>query len=52
MSDPDPQKYNWLDGTLLCTNMCGVKKSKLFILLSLGKTGPFTLESHMHCILI
>jgi hypothetical protein len=24
MSNPDPQKYNWLDGILLCTKTFGV----------------------------
>jgi len=49
MSDRDPQECNCLDGTLLCTTTFGVKKStKPFAHLSLGKAGPFTLESHIH----
>ena len=27
MSHPDPQGYNWLDGTLLCTQFLEVKKN-------------------------
>ena len=49
MSDRDPQECNCLDGTLLCTTTLGVKKiTKPFVHLSLGKAGPFTLESHIH----
>jgi len=47
MSGSDPQKYNYVDGTLLCTPTFGVKKTKPFLHLSLGKAGPFTLESHI-----
>ena len=48
MSDRDPQQCNCFDGTLFCTKTFGVKKHKPFIHLSLGKAGPFTLESHIH----
>ena len=40
MNGPDTQEYNCLDGTLLCT--------KPFLHFSLGKAGPFTLESPLH----
>ena len=41
MSGSDPQYYNCLDGTLLCTPTFGVeKKTKPFLQLSLGKAGP------------
>ena len=41
MSGSDPQKYNYVDGTLLCTPTLGVKKkTKPFLHLSLGKAGP------------
>ena len=49
MSGSSPQKYNCVDGTLLCTTTFeNEKKTKPFLHRSLGKAGPFTLESHIH----
>ena len=49
MSGSDTQKYNCLDGTLLCTTTFGSEnKTKPFLHLSLGKTGPFPLKNHIH----
>ena len=49
MSGSSPQKYNRVDGTLLCTPTFGVeKKQKPCLHLSLGKAGPFTFENHIH----
>ena len=40
--------YNCLDGTLVCAKTVGSKETKPFLHRSLGKAGPFTLESHIH----
>ena len=48
MSGSVTQKYECLDGTLLCPTTFGAEKNqKPFLHLSLSKAGPFTLESHM-----
>ena len=48
MIDSVTQYYNCLDGTLLWAPTFGSeKKTKPFLHLSLGKAGPFTLESHI-----
>ena len=49
MSGPDPQSYNCLDGTLLCTTTIGSDKyeQKPVPHLSLSNAGPCTLDTHI-----
>ena len=47
MSGSVTEKYNFLDGTLLWAPTFWSEQKHPFLHLSLGKAGPFTLESHI-----